>query len=56
MLNGVDELGKESEIKVGTSKTLPKNTYLKVSVKGKYVKTYGKVQGTEVPEKAKKRL
>ncbi|MEK5391458.1 YxeA family protein [Margalitia sp. FSL K6-0131] len=57
MLNGVDELGKEDEIKVTTSeKDFPKNTFIKVHVKGKYVFEYEIVKEKDVPEKAKEKL
>lgn len=57
LLNGVDKSGNVKEIKVTSSvKDFPKNTYLKVHVKGKYVYEYEKVAEKDIPEKAIKHL
>ncbi|PKR85696.1 YxeA family protein [Heyndrickxia camelliae] len=57
LLDGVDESEKVEEIKVTSSvKNFPKNSYLKVHVKGKYVFEYEIVTEKDVPEKARETL
>ncbi|GAB6419750.1 YxeA family protein [Bacillus luti] len=57
MLDGVDAIGDESNIKVGMDgKDEYVNSYLKVRVKGKYVYKFEKIQEEKVPEKAKEKL
>lgn len=57
MLDRADESGKVGEIKVTSSvKEFPKNSSLKVHVKGKYVFDYEIVTWSEVPEKARESL
>ncbi|PEP53904.1 hypothetical protein CN557_08660 [Bacillus wiedmannii] len=57
MLNGVDESGNESTIKVGyAGKDEYINSYLKVHIKGRYVYQFEAVQENEVPKKIKEKL
>jgi len=57
MLNGVDESGKESVIKVGiTGQHEYQDTYMKVRVKGGYVFSLEEVKESDVPEKAKEKI
>ncbi|GCF76717.1 hypothetical protein CN445_20730 [Bacillus cereus] len=57
VLNGVDESGNESEIKVGVAgETEYQDTYIKVRVKGKYVFSLEEVIESDIPEKAKEKL
>ncbi|HFK1530196.1 TPA: YxeA family protein [Bacillus cereus] len=57
MLNGVDESGKESVIRVGiTGPHEYQDTYIKVRVKGGYVFSLEEVKESDVPEKAKEKI
>ena len=57
MLNGVDESGKESVIKVGIAGQHEyQDTYIKVRVKGGYVFSLEEVKESDVPEKAKEKI
>ncbi|EJV84190.1 MULTISPECIES: YxeA family protein [Bacillus] len=57
MLNGVDESGNESEIKVGIAgQTEYQDTYIKVRVKGSHVFSLEEVKESDIPEKAKEKI